>query len=897
MNRKINKIKQVMKRKISSRHEFQYLKMIKKSPIEAQAILLESTHGRDFSGHVFYVVKYLAKEYTNFTIRVAVRQEKMDWVKRLFQRHGIQNVEFVEFLSKNYVKALATSKYLINDTSFWAFFNKRPEQVYINIWHGTPLKCLGKDNDLEGFGNVQKNFLAANYLVFSNEFTREKMVAAYNLKDIANTQVVVGPSPRNSVLMDPQVRDKVRSELGVTTKKVYMYMPTYRDSGTSTEKIEELLETMEKRLTDDEIFFVKLHPFDAEKISFDLSTMSKVRPFPSEFETYEFLTAVDTLVTDYSSIMYDFLCTSRDILLYTYDKEDYFSTRGVYEDIDEFPLPQVKSAEELLFALHNEKSNFATSISKEFKEKYISHDNLNGTIQLVDFLLRNQENVTIDVQNMRNDKDNIVFYAGGLWDNGISRAFLNNLDSIDLTEKNYILYLNDGAVKREHKYKLQELKIPYILSSGVTQYSFIDGVFGYLYLNTEFFGRKLFKSFIEKRVFDMYRFDFRRMFNSVDINQFIHYTGFERSYAAILSAIAGGDIRTTAFCHTDMFKEYRTKKNLNLKSLINMYDVIDQVVPVSEDIKKSLLKERPHLKNIIVMDNFLGYQKIRKDSEESIFSTLLGTPLQFGNVKAFSDTVLSEYGTISKLETNNKNQTLDYLKRHVFGEKGVFPNIDSHLEEFSEAINTRANRVMTLQEPLAFSSNEMPYMYGLSKMKLLDDLFNPEIKIFINIGRFSIEKGHERLIEAFATVNSRYPNTRLVMVAPHGPLKRETIKWIRERDLQEKVIILGGMENPYALLKMCDAFVFSSLYEGLGLVVFESLSVGTDVITVDIPATTQALTEGSVNQESPALIVDNDVESLTAGWLKYLSQDITFGSYNFEQSEAKSLAIWEEIVN
>ncbi len=58
----------------------------------------------------------------------------------------------------------------------------------------------------------------------------------------------------------------------------------------------------------------------------------------------------------------------------------------------------------------------------------------------------------------------------------------------------------------------------------------------------------------------MYRLDFRRMFNNLDIDQFIHYTGFERAIATMTSAISKSNVKTTIFYHTDMFEEYKAKK-------------------------------------------------------------------------------------------------------------------------------------------------------------------------------------------------------------------------------------------------------------------------------------------------------------------------------------------------
>jgi CDP-glycerol glycerophosphotransferase (TagB/SpsB family)/glycosyltransferase involved in cell wall biosynthesis len=888
-------VKKVLKRKLNRKYEFQYLRFLKK-PIEKNTILIESTHGRDFSGHVFYMTKELQNRFPEMKIIVGIKSEKKENFEKLFQKHELSSVKVVEYLSKEYMFSLATSEYLINDTTFWDFFNKRPEQTYINIWHGTPLKCLGKDMALDGFGNVQKNFLSSDLFVLSNDYTKEKMVNGYNLKNISSTKVIVGPSPRNSILFNDEKREEIRNSLNISEKKVYLYMPTYRDTGTSTAIIEETLSYLDEHLPQNALLFVKLHPFDVEKLTVDLSEFKSIVEYPDEVETYEFLTAIDTLITDYSSIMYDFSCTDRQVILYTYDKEDYYKSRGLYEDIDDYPFIQVVTKEALCREMiHPTIQNFK-DLAK-FKEKFVAVDNIDGTKQLLDYIFRNVKTENITEHELRNKKENIVFFAGGLWDNGISRAFFNTLNSIDLSEKNYILYVKDRAVKKEHKYKLQELGIPYVLSAGIAQYNFIEGILTYLYLNKEWFGRGIGKNLIEKIIFKMYRRDFRRMFNGLEINQFIHYTGFERSLAAMLSALSESKIKTSIFYHTDMFEEYEAKRNISMKTLKRTYELADQLIIVNKELKSRLLENYPNLNNIIVLDNFLGYQDIRTQSKESIFTSLLNVPLQYGYAENLMGGIMGEFNELKKTNIKVANKFLPTIRKHKLSTQGLFPHVEKHFGELNRGINKPFEEFIDESSEVKINYNELGYLYGVSKLRLMDDLLNPDIKVFINIGRFDIQKGHDRLIDSFVEINKDYPNTRLIIVAPHGPLKNQTIKKVRNSGIKECITILGGMDNPYSLLRLSDAFVFTSLYEGLGLVVFEALAVGTDVITVDIPATTEGIIRGSSEKYPAAMIVEDSLEGIIDGWKNYMSHTPILPSYDFDTQEAESLKVWHKIVN
>jgi glycosyltransferase involved in cell wall biosynthesis len=129
--------------------------------------------------------------------------------------------------------------------------------------------------------------------------------------------------------------------------------------------------------------------------------------------------------------------------------------------------------------------------------------------------------------------------------------------------------------------------------------------------------------------------------------------------------------------------------------------------------------------------------------------------------------------------------------------------------------------------------------FGISKMRMLNEILDPNITTFLNIGRYDLQKGHERLINAFEKFNYDYPDSRLIIIAPYGPIRNRTINRVKQSTAKKNIYLLGRMNNPYALLKMVDAFVLSSFYEGLGLVVYEALSLGTQVITVNLKTTTE----------------------------------------------------------
>lgn len=160
--------------------------------IYENVILYEAFHGKGLTDSPFAMFKYMlfSKEYEQFK-HVWVLTSKEEEMMRGYQKYS--NVEFVKVHSKEYIRYLARAKYLINNTSFPPYFVKREEQVYINTWHGTPLKYLGKDVKTAPRRyscNLVKNFVASDYLIHQNRYTTDIFNRTYDLQDIYNGKII-----------------------------------------------------------------------------------------------------------------------------------------------------------------------------------------------------------------------------------------------------------------------------------------------------------------------------------------------------------------------------------------------------------------------------------------------------------------------------------------------------------------------------------------------------------------------------------------------------------------------------------------------------------------------------------------------------------------------------------
>ncbi|MFD2617054.1 glycosyltransferase [Terrilactibacillus laevilacticus] len=205
-------------------------------------------------------------------------------------------------------------------------------------------------------------------------------------------------------------------------------------------------------------------------------------------------------------------------------------------------------------------------------------------------------------------------------------------------------------------------------------------------------------------------------------------------------------------------------------------------------------------------------------------------------------------------------------------------SFDNHTANEKIEDNTNDNLVET-----------MISKFGISKIRLINDLLDPNVLTYLNIGRYDKQKGHDRLINAFEKYNIEFPNSRLIIIAPYGPIKKQTIQLVKNSPSKKNIYLFGRMNNPYALLKMVDAFVLSSYYEGLGLVVYEALALDKQVITVDIDTTMKYLKDNEV------ISVENTEIGLYNGLIAFHKGLRTMNKFNFDKYKERTTREFESL--
>ena len=360
IRKKLKAIKKRLCRLVSKtpKRKFYYGFFSKYCRLRPKWVLIESFHGQTVSDSGLVLAQEIARLYPG-QYRVFYATEDKKKHQAFVDAAGLQ-VELVDVTTFRYTHILACAQHIFSNASLPIYFIKRPGQVYMQTWHGTPLKTLGKQMrmGIESMYNVQHNFLQADYLTQPNAFTRDVILRDYNLEPLYTGKVVMAGYPRNKVFMEPEKGVALRRKLGLEDKTVYAYMPTWRGQSNHSvdvleyaAQVKKIMHQVDSGLKDDQVLYVNFHPILHGAVQLD--AYQHILPFPTEVSNYEFLNCADALITDYSSVFFDFSLTKKPIILFMYDYDTYLADRGLYMDVRSLPFRQIYQTEELVECLRS----------------------------------------------------------------------------------------------------------------------------------------------------------------------------------------------------------------------------------------------------------------------------------------------------------------------------------------------------------------------------------------------------------------------------------------------------------------------------------------------------------------------------------------------------------------
>lgn len=461
------------------------------------------------------------------------------------------NVIFVRKNSKEHARYICTSKYIIANTTMPSFYVRREGQVYLNTWHGVPTKSMGYERPgqrIRGASNVVRNFLGTTHLISANRFVTDTMYKkAYMLDEIYDGKFLEVGHPRTDAVLNTD-RDYVLNklnEIGIKTdKKIIMYAPTWKGAlwnelEFDLDEFKSIIRDIKSRIDTDEYeVYLRVHYFLYKQIEMDEELKKITIPFT--IDTNELLSVVDILISDYSSIFFDFLVTDRPILFYVPDLDDYSENRGLYIPLDDLPGPVTKDINDISSYINN-----IDEVKREYSKKYedmkswcMPQDDGNVCDRVIDIIFKGEEK-QYGIEVAKKTKKRILIVSGWKSLSDTQNRLKNILDWVDY-DKYDVTLVSQNPKKELYINNLQSIndKVRIIARSGRTIASKGEENH-WRQLRKFFYKSNDIESLYKEIPYDILEREWQRVAGGVDFDKVILYnaaTPFWRIFSCIIPA-------------------------------------------------------------------------------------------------------------------------------------------------------------------------------------------------------------------------------------------------------------------------------------------------------------------------------------------------------------------------
>lgn len=369
--------------------------------IKDNYIFIESFHGKNFSGDPKYIALAIKERYPDVKIFVSSVNQLVDM--EIYQHHFTP----IRTGSNKYVSTFRQSRLIIVNGNTLDKVGKREGQIFFQTWHGFPLKKMVADLENEKEKQTQlKAFLPRmmkwDYLLSSSSRNTRYITSAFQLEKNPNLKILEVGAPKNTYLIENNINSDEIERLhlkyfGTEPRgfKYVLYCPTWRQ-----EKRDDLsaldLKKIINLLPINYHLIVKLHPNEAYLRRHYANLDSRIHCFYNDItDIQELYLLSETLITDYSSAMFDFAHTRKKIIVLQEDKQQYVQKVGWYFDLEDLTglIGKSYSEEELVREIIEPEMDFYNEI---ICDVLMSNDTDSSTNELIEILA---EDIFMEAKN------------------------------------------------------------------------------------------------------------------------------------------------------------------------------------------------------------------------------------------------------------------------------------------------------------------------------------------------------------------------------------------------------------------------------------------------------------------------------------------------------------------
>ncbi|NGO45957.1 bifunctional glycosyltransferase family 2 protein/CDP-glycerol:glycerophosphate glycerophosphotransferase [Streptomyces sp. YC419] len=326
-----------------------YHEVFSRLPVKKRLVVFESHLGRQYSDSPRAIYEEMRRQGLEFEAVWSYTGSPVGFPS---------DATLVRRWSLPYLQALARAEFWIDNQSYPLKLTKRPQTTYIQTWHGSALKRMGFDEPewklkfRRGQEEQQRTLDRFDHFLIRSEHDVRTLARAFRLKE--KTLLRVG-YPRNDALVRARQsaeRPPLAAALGIPEgRKVLLYAPTFRGRGKGRFELPFDVERFADAFGDRYVLLVRSHYL--HHVVLPPSVRGRVIDVSAHHDVTPLLALADGLITDYSSVMFDYALLDRPMFFFAYDYEEYvYEGRGTYFDLlERAPGPVVRTEDELLAVL------------------------------------------------------------------------------------------------------------------------------------------------------------------------------------------------------------------------------------------------------------------------------------------------------------------------------------------------------------------------------------------------------------------------------------------------------------------------------------------------------------------------------------------------------------------
>lgn len=327
---------------------------VRKNDLDDKLILFLSDSRDHISGNFEYIYNYLKENNPDYELKTHLKKSLK--TKRKFKEKILL------------LKDIASSKYILVDDFYPLIYplKIRKNAKLIQVWHAMgAFKTVGYSRNKSKEGYKSSSLTHKNYTdtIVSSENIRKNYAEAFGI-DIEKVHPY--GVPRTDIFYSDKYKRDIRKQLyqkypQFKNKKVILFAPTFRGKGQKTAYYDYSLidfNLIKKKFSKNYVFLVKMHPFIKKLPDIDFENDGFYYNLSSEREINDLLFITDILITDYSSVIFEYSFFKKPVIFYIPDYENYDGSRGFYYPFSKYTYGDIaKNSKELINLIENSKVN------------------------------------------------------------------------------------------------------------------------------------------------------------------------------------------------------------------------------------------------------------------------------------------------------------------------------------------------------------------------------------------------------------------------------------------------------------------------------------------------------------------------------------------------------------